>query len=291
MKPAAAGAPAHPNPNSQAWTMRNPLTRRQNIREALKRDGALSIEELCQIVDASPATLRRDLSQLEKEGSIERSRGGAAPRRQHPAEVAIAQRVQQYAEEKAAIARLAMQLINPGDTVLMSDGSSNLALARLLVQSNIEVFVATSGLNVAIALSEGENVQVCVVGGMLRAMSLATDGEFALRTLDYLNADIAFVSGDSFGLEQGLNFLYPGDATMAAAILARARRKVALTISAKTDWKARVKSTDIETLDIVVAEHATPRLVADCEAAGIRLLTPETNMNPMPDDVASTATR
>lgn len=255
--------------------MRNPLARRQNILEALNRGGALSIEELCEIVDASPATLRRDLIHLEKDGSIERSHGGAAPRRQHPAEAAIALRVRHYAEEKAVIARLAMQLIQPGDTVFMSDGSSNLALARLIVQSNMELFVATSGLNVAIALSESDKLQVCVLGGMLRAMSLATDGEFALRTLNYLNADIAFVSGDSFGLDQGLNFLYPGDAAIAAAMLARARCKVALTISAKTEWKARVKSVAVDALDIVVSERATPKLAADCEAAGVRLLTPD----------------
>ena len=251
---------------------RNPLARRQNIRDALNRNGALSVEELCRLVDASPATLRRDLSYLDEEGSIERSRGGAAPRRQHPAEAAIALREKHYAAEKAAIAEAALQFIRPGDTVFLNDGSTTLALARLLVRSGMELFVATSGINVAIALSEGERLQVCVLGGMMRAMTLATDGAFALKTLECLNADVAFVSCDSFGAVQGLNFLYPGDATIAAAMLARARRKVALIVSAKTEWKARLKSTDIETLDVVVTDRATPRLSADCDAAGVSLV-------------------
>lgn len=257
-------------------TPRNPLARRQRVRDALNRNGALSVDELCRLVGASPATLRRDLTHLAHEGSIERSRGGAAPRRHHPAEAAIAQRERHYAAEKEAIARTAMQFIRPGDTVFMNDGSTTLALARLVARSRMELFVATSGLNVAVALAESENLQVCVLGGMLRARTLATDGEFALRMLDDLNADVAFVSCDSFGAAQGLNFLYPGDATIAAAMLARARRKVALVVSAKTEWKARLKSADIGALDVVVTEHASARLAADCEAAGVRLVGPDT---------------
>jgi DeoR/GlpR family transcriptional regulator of sugar metabolism len=253
---------------------RNPLARRQNIREVLNREGVLSIDELCRRVGASPATLRRDLNQLEKEGSIERSRGGAAPRYQHPAEAAIAQREKLYAAEKATIARLAMDFVRPGDTVFLNDGSTTLALARLLARTQMELFVVTSGLNVAIALSKNENLQICVLGGMLRAKTLAAEGEFTLKTLSYLSADVAFISGDSFGAEQGMNFLYPGDATTSAAMLARARRKIALVVSAKTEWKTRIKAADIETFDVVIADRATPKLAADCEAADIRLVTP-----------------
>lgn len=253
---------------------RNPLARRQNIREALSRDGALSVKELCRLVDASPATLRRDLSQLEREGSIQRGRGGAAPRYQHPAEAAIAQREKLYAAEKAAIARSAMQFIRPGDTVFMNDGSTTLALARLIARSRMELFVVTSGLNVAIALLENANLEICVLGGILRAKTLATEGEFTLKMLDYLSADVAFVSSDSFGALQGLNFLHPGDAATAAAMLARAKRRIALVVSAKTEWKARVKSADLDIFDVVVADRATDKLAADCEAADIRLVTP-----------------
>ena len=262
--------------------MRNPLARRQNIREILNRDGALSVEELCRLVDASPATLRRDLTRLEKEGSIERSRGGAAPRRQSPAEAAIAQRAQHYAEEKAAIARLALQFIRPGDTVFLNDGSTILALARLIARSRMELFVATSGLDIAIALSENENLQICVLGGMLRAMSLAAYGDFALKTLDHLNADVAFLSCDSFGAAQGLNLLHPGDAAISAAMMARARRKIALVVSAKTEWKARIKAADLDALDMVVSDRTTVELVADCEAAGVGLVAPDRSADTAP---------
>ena len=128
-----------------------------------------------------------------------------------------------------------MQFVRQGDTIFLNDGSTTLALARLIARSKMELFVILPG-SMRDRLLENENVQVCVLGGMLRAKTLATDGEFALKTLEALSADVAFVSCDSFGAAQGLNFLYPGDATIAAAMLARAA-KVALVVSAKTSGK------------------------------------------------------
>ena len=69
-----------------AKIQRNPAQRRSEIRKLLLARGALSVDELCALVSASPATIRRDLDHLQQATGIERTHGGAAMQTLRPAE-------------------------------------------------------------------------------------------------------------------------------------------------------------------------------------------------------------
>ncbi len=109
---------------------RNPIARRGKLYRELAVRGAASVAELCELFEASAATIRRDLSALQREGLVTRSYGGAAVRRTRPAEQAFAIREREHVDAKRAMAKAAIELFKPGDTVFLNDGSTVMALAR-----------------------------------------------------------------------------------------------------------------------------------------------------------------
>ena len=100
--------------------VRNPLARRRAIQRALTAHGVLSVEELCRLVQASPATVRRDLAELEREQVVERSFGGAALKVERPAEQAFAVREEQETAGKHQIAAAVLTSIPLGATTALA---------------------------------------------------------------------------------------------------------------------------------------------------------------------------
>src|SRR5215510_7855250 len=201
---------------------RNPAQRQGEIKRLLLARGALSVEELCALVSASPATIRRDLTLLQDSLGIERTHGGATVQALRPAEQNFAAREAQDVTEKRAIAEAALALIEPGSTIFMNDGSSIMAIAKAIVASGIELFVATPAVNVAATLSESAKATVCLLGGLVRQTSLATSGPFAEAMATHINADLALISPDGLGVESGLTFSNSNDAALAKCMAGKA---------------------------------------------------------------------
>jgi DeoR/GlpR family transcriptional regulator of sugar metabolism len=231
---------------------RNPAQRQGEIKRLLLAHGALSVEELCALVSASPASIRRDLAHLQSSLGIERTHGGAVMQSLRPAEQNFAYRESQDVEEKRAIAEAALKLIEPGSTIFMNDGSSIMAIAKAIVASGIELFVATPAVNVATTLSENPKATVCLLGGFLRQTSLATSGPFAEAMAVQINADLALISPDGLGTDSGLTFSHPNDASLAKCMSDRARRTVAIAVAAKLRRTERIGGLPLSAVSEVI---------------------------------------
>jgi DeoR/GlpR family transcriptional regulator of sugar metabolism len=248
---------------------RNPIARRRSLRREIAMHGAVSVAELCDLLDASPATIRRDLAALERDGVVSRGYGGASVRSLRPAEEALAVREQKHLAAKQAIARVAIGLIRSGDTLFLNDGSTILTLAREIALTDLELFVATPAVNIAHILSNNPNVTVCLLGGFVRPTSLATGGHFAEAMVDQINADMAFLSCDAFSTADGMCFMHPEDAALAQKMTLKAQRTVALIHSAKFDWRARISSVPLGDIDTLVTEDLRPDLESELRQANV----------------------
>ena len=241
-----------------AKNQRNPAQRRAEIRRLLLARGALSVEELCGLVDASPATIRRDLDHLQASLGIERTHGGAAIQALRPAEQNFAYRESQDAEEKRAIAEAALQRIAPGSTIFMNDGSSIMAIARAIVAAGIEVFAATPAVNVATTLSENPRATVCLLGGFVRQTSLATSGPFAEAMATQINADLALISPDGLTAENGLTFSHASDAALAKCMAGKAQRTIAIAVAAKLGRSERIGALPLAAVGEIITGSVDP---------------------------------
>ncbi|WP_353626412.1 DeoR/GlpR family DNA-binding transcription regulator [Bacillus sp. JCM 19041] len=130
--------------------------RRDSIMEALRESKRITVKELSDRLNVSEATLRVDLTQLEKLGKLERTHGGAILIDDLPVvnevETSFSYRKNQNKEEKTLLAEEASKLLADGDCILLDASSTALELAKILNERSLKLTVVTSGVYTALEL-------------------------------------------------------------------------------------------------------------------------------------------
>jgi DeoR/GlpR family transcriptional regulator of sugar metabolism len=248
-----------------------PAQRRSEILRLLTARQGASIEELCEFLSASPATIRRDLDLLESEAPIQRTHGGAMMRTLRPADQDFAQREALDVDEKRAIAETVVSLIQPGSTLFMNDGSTIMAVAHAIVAADLEVFVTTSAVNVATRLSAGSKVTSCLLGGIVRQSSLATAGNFTAAMAAQINADMAIISPDGVHAESGITFQSGEDAALAQRMSAQSTDTVIVAVASKLQQRQRIQSMPLTARCSLVTGAAEDQL-SGLRETGVRVI-------------------
>lgn len=145
--------------------------REQLIIEMLVERGFVSFPELDKRIDASPATIRRDLEKLENTGRIIRVRGGARLARAEDVEsdtghlrgVPFHENLSRNRPAKEAIGRAAAQLCRSGDSIIIDGGSTTLQMCPYLAPLSLHVL--TNSLHIASALLPQHNTSISVPAG------------------------------------------------------------------------------------------------------------------------------
>jgi DeoR/GlpR family transcriptional regulator of sugar metabolism len=167
-----------------------PQQRYELILRSLRADGPAAVKTLADRLGVSHATVRRDLVQLDREGRLQRVYGGAvsAADVDEPfAEVATV-RVQ----EKDAIAARCAELIKDGDTILLDIGTTAHRLARTLHGRALTVI--TSNLAVYEELVDDADIQLILLGGVVRRSYRSLVGFLTEDALRQIHADRLFLS-------------------------------------------------------------------------------------------------
>jgi DeoR/GlpR family transcriptional regulator of sugar metabolism len=178
--------------------------RQRAIAEVIARDGQATVEDLCQLFDVSPATIRRDLDDLHSQGLVHRTHGGAVRIVRAAPEPPILQRAFEQAEAKRRIGVAAAALVPEGATVCISSGTTTLEVARALV-TRTNLTVITNALNVASTLAEAPGITLVVVGGVLRRSELSLFGHLTEQALAELRADLVFIGAQAISIEHGVS--------------------------------------------------------------------------------------
>jgi len=229
--------------------------RRLQILGLIRDTAFVRARDLSDRFGVSIVTVRADLDELARRGEIRRVRGGAVPVLRHPAETPYEARRDAYAAEKAAIARAAAALIEPGDTVLLDVGTTTMAIAREIVaRPDLEqLTVVTHGLNIAFALERSiPRVQVIVTGGSLRPLQHSLVDPLAGLVLDRLRASIAFVGADGIHPDHGISTTNLPEAQMKQRLVAAANRRVVVADASKFSRQALVRVCDLADVELIL---------------------------------------
>jgi DeoR/GlpR family transcriptional regulator of sugar metabolism len=202
-----------------------------NLRALIRDRGVIRIEDLCRQLKVSPATVRRDLDQLEQSGAIRRVHGGAVSVESRMDEPVFADKTSLAAREKRRIAEAALAFVEPGDTIYLDGGSTVLELARLL-RDRTNVTVVTNSLYAAHELA-GRGPRLMVIGGELRRLSQTMVGPLTRLILHELHLDKAFMGTIGFTLKEGLTTTDPGEAFTKELVMGQARQVIVLADSSK----------------------------------------------------------
>jgi DeoR family transcriptional regulator, aga operon transcriptional repressor len=179
--------------------------RKQRILETLNLQGRLTVEELVTKLHVSAITVRADLDTLAGSGQLIRSRGGALKQENSVPEYPFSIREHLYKAEKQRIAKAAIELILPNQTILLDSGSTTMEIARQIRALKIHpLTVITNSLQIATELAGLPHISIVLPGGILRPNSYSMIGPYAERTLREMSADQAFLGVDSLDPSYGL---------------------------------------------------------------------------------------
>jgi DeoR family fructose operon transcriptional repressor len=168
--------------------------RHKALLDHLSESGAGSIDELCRRFDVSEMTIRRDLSELEKEGLLVRTHGGAKLKETAFFEMSFTAKATQFVNEKKRIAERAAEMVYDGDRIIIDSGTTTGHFARCLKDRRLSV--VTNALNVATDLIEGRQIDLHFCGGALRRGLVAAVGQAAAKFFDSVRCDRLFMGVD-----------------------------------------------------------------------------------------------
>lgn len=245
--------------------------RRQQILNLLEETGSLDVGDLADRFAVSVVTIRKDLDDLDRQGLLQRTFGGAVFSHRSRFNRSFLERTSQHLREKRAIAVAALEYIKDGDTIILDAGTTTLALAQLLKQHVKSAFIITCSVPVALEVSSA-GYDILLLGGMIRNKSLALLGRETLWMLDRYRADKAFLGSSGFTIEKGHTTPNPDDAQIKEAIMRVSLEKYVLVDSSKFGDQCLTRFAHLRDVDLTITDSHLPKAkVKALEAAGASL--------------------
>ena len=184
------------------------------ILEQVTKNGSVKLAELMDLLQISEATVRRDLTSLEKKGLLKRTHGGAVSLSISSYEANYHESEKVNIDKKQRIAAACAELINDEETVMLDSGTTTFEIARLIKEK--KVTLVTNSVTIIVDFIENGSGKTNIIstGGRVRSNLKAfvgTNAENAIRS--YL-PDVTFVSANGFSIEHGAST--PDDSEAAA---------------------------------------------------------------------------
>jgi len=249
-----------------------PAQRRARISEVLQERRAVRVSSLSEDLSVSEMTIRRDLERLEGEGVLVRTHGGAVLRRRIGEEPLYRDNVAANAEQKRRIAQRAAALIEPGESVFLSAGTTAAQVLRH-VDPELEARVITHNVG-ALAEAQGLRLEVILVGGLYRPRSNAVGGVVAVEQIGRYHASRMLLGADGLDLEEGLTTPTAGMAAIERAMIAQTRGEVVvLADRSKIGVVADVVICGFDQVDAVMFDDGVDEAVRDeLTSRGVRCI-------------------
>ncbi|MCZ2404418.1 DeoR/GlpR transcriptional regulator [Paenarthrobacter sp. Z7-10] len=230
--------------------------RQSSILRALQRSEAVRVTDLATALGVSEMTVRRDVEALDAKGLLRKIHGGATRiARLSAVEPGFASNADRELEAKAAIARMARTLVEPGMTIALTGGTTTYRLATLL--NDVEgLTVVTNSLKAAEALNlhqPAHGTKVIVTGGE-RTPSEALVGSVASAAIEMLNADICFLGVHGVDLRRGLTSPNLVEAETNRAFARSAARLVVLADHTKFGVRALACIAGLSEVDTLITD-------------------------------------
>ena len=239
-----------------------PAERRARIVDLVRERRAVRVSALSEDLGVSGMTIRRDLERLETEGVLVRTHGGAVLKRHMTEETLYVDRETARAEEKRRIAAAAAALIEAGETVFLSSGTTAAQVLRH-VDPDLEARIVTHNVG-AVQEARGLRVELVLVGGLYRPRSNAVSGPLALEQITRFHAGKTFMGVDGFDLEEGLTTPTMSMASVERAMIAQTRGEViALADNSKLGVVADVVICGLDEIDTVMVDDGVEPGVRD----------------------------
>src|SRR6266542_2684232 len=251
--------------------------RSELILQELLRTGEVSVDELAQRLSVSTATIRRDLTNLERKGLLRRSHGGAVPIEPALYEPfrhvsTFSEQEQQRTTEKRRIGLAAAELVLDGDTIAFGAGTTTTQVARS-IRHRRGITVMTNAVNIAMELSHRDDIKVFVTGGSLSGSWFALVGATAQQHASEMFVDRVFIGVDGIHSEYGLTTNYPEQAAIHRTLMQQARQRIVVADHRKIGVAGTAVIYPPRNIYVFITDKkATDEAIAPFESQGTRVI-------------------
>lgn len=246
--------------------------RHHQIIETVNLRGECSVAFLARKFGVSDMTIRRDLQTLAEAGRILRTHGGAAPAERISFEFNFLRKLRENQTAKLAIAEAAARLVKEGQSVFLESGTTTLAVARAL-KSRKNLKIITTSLPIASELQFCENIQVLLLGGILRRGAPDLAGALTESNLEQMRADLAFLSADGIDAKGNVYSASLDVARMLGKMISCARQSYVVADHSKMGRTAVIRFGHLKQLNGLITDGGLSRtMAASLARAGVRII-------------------
>lgn len=227
--------------------------RHQHILDAIKTEGKVNVLDLCNDLNVSSVTIRKDLKLLETKNLLFRTHGGATLTNPYTTDRHVSEKEKIKAGEKTEIGKAAAVLIEPDDCIIIGSGTTVQFLARAIKPQG-KLTVITAALNVATELNLHPDIEVLVLGGILRKSSSSGTGPYAEKILEDLSCSKLYLGVDGIDLEFGITTTHVMEAQLNRKMIEAAQKTIVLTDSSKFGKRGFGRICGLEDVDQVITD-------------------------------------
>jgi DeoR family transcriptional regulator of aga operon len=239
------------------------------ILEQLASDRSLRVVDLAGRLGVSAATIRRDLSELQRRHLLDRTHGGAVGRRV-AYELPLRYKAASFQAEKVRIALAAAELVPDGAAIGLVGGTTTTEVARALIERR-SLTVVTNALNIACELAVHPNIKLVLTGGVARSQSYELIGPLAEATLATLHLDMVFLGVDGISAGAGATTQNEGEAHTDRVMIRRAQQVVVVADRSKIGQERFAQICPVEAIQVLITDvEAEPSALLRLEEAGVR---------------------
>ena len=247
--------------------------RQQRIIAEARRAGRVEVTALADDLGVATETIRRDLTALERRGSLRRVHGGAIPVERLEVEPSLASRSGRLTEVKRRIAARALDQLPSGGSIILDSGTTTRAVAELL-PPDLDLTVLTNSLSTASVLATHPGVSLYLLGGRVRGQTGAAVGDWTVRALSDVVVDVAFIGTNGFSVARGLTTPDQSEALVKRAMVASARTAIVLADSSKAGDAHLHRFAELGDIDILITDtDVDDDVAAEIRAAGPDVVT------------------
>jgi len=248
--------------------------RQIDILEIARKEGRVEVEGLAVRFEVTPQTIRKDLNELCELEKLQRVHGGAVfP--SSTVNLAYQSRRDMASEGKLRIATAAAELVPNNSSVILNIGTTTEQVAYAL-RHHHRLMAITNNLNVALILSEAEEVEVVVTGGMVRKSDRGIVGAAAVDLIRQFKVDYAIIGASAIDEEGALLDFDYREVRVAQAIIEQARRKILVADHMKFQRRAPVQIGSLADIDHFVTDAPPGKKIERlCREANVQLIVAE----------------
>lgn len=229
------------------------------ILQQLQQDGVVTLKGICEQLDASESTIRRDFEELEKQNKLKRVHGGATKLSlgtlTDSKEFSMQQKALMNVEAKKQLCQYCATLVKDGDCIFVDGGTTLMFMSDYLEGKRVKIVTHNNLVTTKI----GSSLSLIRIGGNFLPNYDMNVGSIAMQTLAMFNFDYAFIGCAGIDVEEGVAYTAEMDsAQIKQEAMKHALKSYLLIDATKVETRGFYRFCDINKFDGVIMDAYDP---------------------------------